>query len=107
MYISLKALFHKSKIIKFLAIQCNISGTSNFITCRSAPMPNDITWENITMSQIDIETKKWRVGTLLVISAMFWTSVVSFLGNFNDPMLWERLGVPDEANIAQRPFFVS
>ena len=54
-------------------------------------MPNDITWENITMSQIDIETKKWRVGTLLVISAMFWTSVVSFLGNFNDPMLWERL----------------
>ena len=82
-------------IIDFEAIQCNVSGTSDFISCRAAPLPNDIQWSNMDISQRIISERKWRIHLMLMAAIIFWTPVVTFISNFGDTETWKSLGVDD------------
>jgi len=67
------------------ALQCNISGTSEFVTCRAAPTPDDILWENAAIEQKGIKKRKNQMYLLLVSSLLFWTTVVATIGTVTEP----------------------
>ena len=54
------------QIIDFEAIQCNVSGTSDFISCRAAPLPNDIQWSNMDIYQRIISNGKRNIYAQLI-----------------------------------------
>jgi len=78
-------------IIDFEAIQCNVSGTSDFISCRAAPLPNDIQWSNMDKYQRIISERKCRIHLMLMAAIIFWTPVVTFISNFGDPETFQVL----------------
>ena len=49
-------------------------------------------WENATISQIDVDRRKWRVNMLLLVAVLFWTPVVTAVSNIGNPALWISAG---------------
>eukprot|EP00592_Proboscia_alata_P014834 CAMPEP_0194398606 /NCGR_PEP_ID=MMETSP0174-20130528/126198_1 /TAXON_ID=216777 /ORGANISM="Proboscia alata, Strain PI-D3" /LENGTH=1091 /DNA_ID=CAMNT_0039194923 /DNA_START=59 /DNA_END=3332 /DNA_ORIENTATION=+ len=70
--------FH-SLTAKQSAIQCNITGTTNFMVTSSAPDPRDMVWENSTVERSTIKLKKLQCDTLLLTGTLFWSAVLAFV----------------------------
>jgi len=58
------------------ALQCNITGTNQYMVTKSAPDPRDIVWENATVERGTINIKKFQMDSLLFAGTLTWSVVV-------------------------------
>lgn len=66
----------KSLTAKQYALQCNISGTTDFMLTISAPDPRDMLWDNATVSGRTIKVRNLQCTALLLAGVLFWGGVV-------------------------------
>lgn len=59
------------------ALQCNLTGTNDYMATSPAPDPRDMLWENATVEKKFIQIKKLQCDALLFTGTLFWSVVVS------------------------------
>ncbi len=59
------------------ALQCNITGTNEYMAISAAPDPSDVIWENMTVELRYIELKKVQIQVMLLTGLLFWSAVVT------------------------------
>ena len=66
------------------ALQCNITGTTDFMLALPAPDPRDIRWENVTVEKNNIRFKKMQCDVLLLTGTLFWSVVVTAITSISN-----------------------
>ena len=74
----------KSLTAKQSALQCNITGTTDFMLTLPAPDPRDILWENVTVEKNNIRFKKMQCDVLLLTGTLFWSVVVTAITSISN-----------------------
>ena len=66
------------------AIQCNITGTADYMVMTSAPDPNDILWKNASTERGTINWKLLQCHALLFTGTLFWSGVITAITSITD-----------------------
>jgi hypothetical protein len=51
---------------------------------RSAPNPKDIIWDNVSIPQRQVRTRRMIADVTLIVGAIFWSFVVGFLATISN-----------------------
>jgi len=81
-----------SLVAKQSAVQCNLTGQSNYILTSNAPDPRDMLWKNINAERGTTERRHTLVQTLLVVGLFLWGAFVTYLQGKTKEAV-ERIGI--------------
>ena len=70
------------------AIQCNITGTSKYVTVTPVPEARDIIWRNMHLSKVLVETRRAWLNAALFGGLIFWSFLVSVIRDYDDISDW-------------------
>lgn len=74
----------KTLTAKQSALQCNVTGTTDFMKSISAPDPRDISWVNVTVEKSNIRMKKMQCDAVLLTGTLFWSVVVTAITSISN-----------------------
>jgi hypothetical protein len=90
----------RSLAAKQEAVQCNITGTSNFVVVKPVPEIRDILWENAHISRAMIHTRKGWANLALTGMLVGWSFFVSVVRSYQNVSSWLELDVAQEPAVA-------
>jgi hypothetical protein len=74
----------KSITAKQSAVQCNISGTANFLVTSPAPDPRDVIWRNAIVERGAIFLKQKQIYGLLLAGLLFWAPLITGINTISN-----------------------
>jgi len=88
------------------AIQCNITGTSKYVTVTPVPEARDIIWRNMHLSKVLVETRRAWLNAALFGGLIFWSFLVSVIRDYDDISDWFDGNELSPAMVAFLDFYV-
>lgn len=74
----------KTITAKQSAVQCNISGTSNFLVTSPAPDPRDVIWRNAIVERGAVFLKQKQIYGLLLTCLLFWAPLITGINTISN-----------------------
>ena len=74
----------KTLTAKQSAIQCNITGTADFLVTSPAPDARDIIWRNAIVERGTILMKQLQLDGLLLTGTLFWAGVITAINSISN-----------------------
>lgn len=74
----------KTITAKQSAVQCNISGTANFLVTSPAPDPRDVIWPNAIVERGAIFLKQKQIYGLLLAGLLFWAPLITGINTISN-----------------------
>jgi len=74
----------RSRVAKCTSHQMLLSHQHLTLYVRSAPNPKDIIWDNVSIPQRQVRTRRMIADVTLIVGAIFWSFVVGFLATISN-----------------------
>ena len=74
----------RSRVSKSTSHQMLLSHEHLTLYVKSAPNPNDIIWDNVSIPQRQVRTRRLIADVTLIVGAIFWSFVVGFLATISN-----------------------